>query len=58
MDNLDHLKIESDADYIKNFGTNEVVIFSDRVSKINRHGYKQDRILILTSSNFYSFKKK
>ena len=58
MENLDHLKIESDVDYINNFNKNEVVLYSDRVSKINRSGYKQDRILVLTSNYLYNFKKK
>jgi len=56
MENLDTLKIESDSEYIKQFEPDEVVMFSSKVSKINRHGYKQDRIIVLTTKNLYTFK--
>jgi len=36
----------------------EPVIFSDTVIKINMWGFKQERILLMTTHNIYNFKKK
>ena len=58
MESLDKLKIESDSDYVKQLEEDEIVMFSEKAGKINRYGYKQSRIIILTTSNLYTFKKK
>lgn len=57
MENLDKLKVENDTNYIKQLSKDEIVMFSEKVNKINRHGYKQERELILTSMYLYCFNK-
>ena len=58
METLDQLNIESDPEIMKCFGKDEIVMFSEKINKVNRHGYKQERELVLTSKSLYVFKKK
>lgn len=58
MESLDKLKVEHDSEYTTQFDKDEIVMFSEKANKVNRHGYKQERIVILTSTHFYNFKKK
>lgn len=58
MEGYDSLKIESDTEYLRQFDKDEIVMFSEKVDKISRHGYKQERVLILTSVYLYLFKVK
>jgi hypothetical protein len=36
----------------------EPLLFSDNVQKMNRYGFKNERVLILTTKNVYLFRKK
>ena len=36
----------------------EPLLFSDNVQKMNRYGFKNERVLILTTRNVYLFRKK
>lgn len=55
----DKLEMQGNKAYEKfiDFG-NEPVMFSDTAIKINMWGIKQERILLMTASNIFNFKKK
>lgn len=58
--NNDHLKLAEKSIIKKMLDTseNEVVLFSDLVSKVNRKGKKQDRALLLTNKGIYNLHNK
>ena len=55
---LDYLNIQSDADVLKIIGSDEPIIYSERVSKINQYSFSQKRILIITTLKLYNFRER
>ena len=43
---------------IKSITKNETILFSDKLIKINRYGWSQERIIIITEYGIYNLKKK
>ncbi|CAI2360806.1 unnamed protein product [Moneuplotes crassus] len=58
MEGWDRLGIESSKSFSRQFEKDEIVMFSEKVDKINRHNGKQERILVVTSTHLYNFKGK
>lgn len=52
----DMLKYQNDPN-IKKFIRDETIIYSNKVEKINKFGFNQDRILIVTDAACYNLKK-
>lgn len=58
QESLDYLGIQSDSDVMKIIGSDEPIIYSERVNKINQYSFSQKRILVITSARLYNFKEK
>ena len=48
----------SNLSEIKNIINDEILLFSDKILKINRFGFNQERIIIITNCGIYNIKKK
>jgi hypothetical protein len=48
----------NDSPEIKNIIKNEIILFSDKILKINRFGFNQERNIIITNCAIYNIKKK
>jgi len=53
----DYLLFHRDKE-IRKIINNEIILYSDAITKINRHGQAQDRSLIITNLALYNLKKK
>ena len=53
----DHLKFASDKDIISVIGYDKV-LYSDKIMKINRYGFSQERNIVITENAIFNFKKK
>ena len=58
MASADKLDIDGSKDYEKLFEEDEVIMYSDKHQKVNKLGRKQEKILVLTTTNIYILKKK
>ena len=62
MDDLNHseydfLNLCEDISIRKNIVREEIIQFSDKINKINRYGFKQERNILLTDKAIYNLKK-
>lgn len=55
--NHDYLEMSNDKDIRKEI-KNEVLVYSDKIIKINRYNMSQDRQIVITNKALYNFKKK
>ena len=53
----DHLNFRNDKD-IKAIIKNEVLLFSDKIIKVNHYGFSQERNILITDKSIYNLKKK
>jgi len=53
----DFLNLWEDMSIKKNIIREEIIQFSDKINKINRYGFKQERIILLTDKAIYNIKK-
>jgi serine/threonine protein kinase len=53
----DFLNFAKDYKIKSNITRDEDILFSDKVKKINKHGWQQDRNIILTDKGIYNLKK-
>ena len=53
----DHLKFASDKEIISVIGYDKV-LYSDKIMKINRYGFSQERNIVITENAIFNFKKK
>ena len=53
----DYLNLKIDSNLNKIIG-NEEILFTDKIKKINKFGFTQERNIIITSQAIYNFKKK
>ena len=53
----DYLKFESEKSLKKLIGE-EVLLFTDKINKINRYGLTQERNILITDKAIYNLKKK
>lgn len=53
----DHLRYAKDND-IKKLIKSEVLLFTDRIIKINRYNMSQERNILITNLGIYNLKKK
>ena len=53
----DFLKFSKDYKITNNITRDEEILFSDKIKKINKKGWNQDRNLILTDKAIYNLKK-
>ena len=53
----DHLNFRNDKD-IKKIIKNEVLLFSDKIIKVNHYGFSQERNILITDKSIYNLKKK
>lgn len=58
MSSADKLEIDGNSDYKGVFDEDEIIMYSDKCQKINTLGLKQERVLVLTTTNIYNLKKK
>ena len=53
----DFLNLWKDMSLKKNILREEIIQFSDKIIKINKYGFKQDRNILITDKAIYNFKK-
>ena len=53
----DYLKFEGEK-YLKKIIGEEVLLFTDKINKINRYGLTQERNILITDKAIYNLKKK
>ena len=53
----DYLNFANEKSLVKLIG-NEVLLFTDKLIKINRYNYSQERNILITSKAIYNLKKK
>ena len=53
----DFLNLYKDKAFIKNIVREEIIQFSDKILKINKYGFKQERNILLTDKAIYNLKK-
>ena len=53
----DYLKVAGDKSLQKLIG-DEVLLFTDKINKINRYGLTQERNILITNKAIYNLKKK
>ena len=53
----DNLHLLDDPEVVKLFN-GEKLLFSDKITKINRFGFSQERWIAITDKGIYNFKKK
>ena len=53
----DFLKYSKDYKITNNITRDEEILFSDKIKKINKKGWNQDRNIILTDKAIYNLKK-
>ena len=53
----DFLNFSKDNYITKNITRNESIQFSDKIIKINKYGFKQERNIIITDKGIYNLKK-
>ena len=53
---LDYLLLNGDKE-IREYIKDEVILFSDVISKVNKYGLKQERYILLTAKAIYNLKK-
>lgn len=54
---FDHLKFAKDKDIISVIGYDKL-LYSDKILKINRFGFSQERNIVITENAIFNFKKK
>lgn len=57
-DSMDYLNIASDPLIQKIINSDEPIIYSERVHKINQYSFSQKRIIVITSVRLYNFREK
>ena len=55
---MDYLNFAPEKEVLKLFEPDEKLLFSDKLSKYNPFGWKQERNLLITNKNLYNLKKK
>ena len=53
----DFLNLYKDKAFLKNIVREEIIQFSDKILKINKYGFKQERNILLTDKAIYNLKK-
>ena len=53
----DYLNFANEKSLVKLIG-NEVLLFTDKLIKINRYNYSQERNILITNKAIYNLKKK
>ena len=53
----DYLNFANEKSLVKLIG-NEVLLFTDKLIKINRYNYSQERNILITNKDIYNLKKK
>jgi serum/glucocorticoid-regulated kinase 2 len=53
----DFLNLWKDISLKKNILREEIIQFTDKITKINKYGFKQDRNILITDKAIYNFKK-
>ena len=53
----DHLNFRNDKD-IKEIIKNKLLLFSDKIIKVNHYGFSQERNILITDKSIYNLKKK
>ena len=53
----DYLNFANEKSLVKLIG-NEVLLFTDKLIKINRYNYSQERKILITNKAIYNLKKK
>ena len=53
----DFLNLYKDKVFLKNIVREEIIQFSDKILKINKYGFKQERNILLTDKAIYNLKK-
>ena len=53
----DYLNFTNEKSLVKLIG-NEVLLFTDKLIKINRYNYSQERNILITNKAIYNLKKK
>lgn len=54
---LDHLNFAKDKEIISVIGYDKL-LYSDKIMKINRFGFSQERNIVITENAIFNFKKK
>lgn len=55
---LDYLNIQEDSDVLKIVGSDEPILFSERVNKINQYSFSQRRVILITMLRLYNFRER